>query len=258
MPPDLPNEQELVLKKRARRRLVGAIALVLLMIIILPRVLEDRAALAPQEAIKITMPIVPNSQEVVALNEEVVEPKLESNPSETIPDSPQAAATVDAMPSEYSKDLFSTAKQESSNDSSASKSATATNSVDKAKSVEKVQEKAVVKNEAVKAVEKKTSEVKVSEPKPESVPKLADEAVSKKNPASFTVQVGVYSDANNVKYLQGKIKEMGINSRTEKVSTPKGEKIRLKAGSFSSRPDAVKAQVKLQKIGLSGMVVSND
>ena len=89
-------------------------------------------------------------------------------------------------------------------------------------------------------------------------PKVAEVAASKKNPASFTVQVGVYSDANNVKYLQGKIKEMGLSSHTEKVATPKGEKIRLKAGSFSSRPDAVKAQVKLQKIGLSGMVIGND
>ena len=32
MPPELTNDQELSLKKRARRRLVGAIALVLLMV----------------------------------------------------------------------------------------------------------------------------------------------------------------------------------------------------------------------------------
>lgn len=35
-------DQGLSFKKRARRRLVGAIALVLLMVIILPMVLEDR------------------------------------------------------------------------------------------------------------------------------------------------------------------------------------------------------------------------
>ena len=54
MPPVLANDQELALKKRARRRLVGAVALVLLMVIVLPMILKDRAALAPQEAIKIT------------------------------------------------------------------------------------------------------------------------------------------------------------------------------------------------------------
>lgn len=35
---------------------MGAIALVLLMVIILPMMLQDRAALAPKDAIKITMP----------------------------------------------------------------------------------------------------------------------------------------------------------------------------------------------------------
>lgn len=56
MPLDSPNEQELNLKKRARRRLVGAIALVLLMVIVLPQVLQDRATMPRQEAIAITMP----------------------------------------------------------------------------------------------------------------------------------------------------------------------------------------------------------
>jgi DedD protein len=60
MPPELPNDQELSLKKRARRRLVGAIALVLLMVIVLPMILQDRSALAPQAPIKITMPDVPS------------------------------------------------------------------------------------------------------------------------------------------------------------------------------------------------------
>jgi DedD protein len=50
------NDQELILKKRARRRLVGAIALVLLMVIVLPMILQDRAATQPQEQVTITLP----------------------------------------------------------------------------------------------------------------------------------------------------------------------------------------------------------
>ena len=50
------GDQELNLKKRARRRLVGAIALVLLMIIVLPMILKDRAATNPQEKITISLP----------------------------------------------------------------------------------------------------------------------------------------------------------------------------------------------------------
>ena len=49
-------DQGLNFKKRARRRLVGAIALVLLMIIILPMLLEDRENTPPKEEIAIVMP----------------------------------------------------------------------------------------------------------------------------------------------------------------------------------------------------------
>lgn len=57
MPPVLPIDLEINLKKRARRRLVGAIALVLLMLIFLPMILQDRTSLSQTEAIKITMPV---------------------------------------------------------------------------------------------------------------------------------------------------------------------------------------------------------
>ena len=56
MQKDTSSDQELNLKKRARRRLVGAIALVLLMIIVLPMLLKDRAASQPQDKITITLP----------------------------------------------------------------------------------------------------------------------------------------------------------------------------------------------------------
>ncbi|CAN4270527.1 Sporulation-like domain containing protein [Methylophilaceae bacterium] len=55
MQKDAPNDQELTLKKRARRRLVGAIALVLLMIIVLPMILKDRSVSTPTEEITITL-----------------------------------------------------------------------------------------------------------------------------------------------------------------------------------------------------------
>ena len=53
---EIASEQELNFKKRARRRLVGAIALVLLMIIVLPIILKDRNSSNTQEKITITLP----------------------------------------------------------------------------------------------------------------------------------------------------------------------------------------------------------
>src|SRR5690606_13792625 len=50
------DEQEIQFKKRARRRLVGAIALVLLMVTILPMVLDDKSANLSQQEITISIP----------------------------------------------------------------------------------------------------------------------------------------------------------------------------------------------------------
>jgi len=72
----------------------------------------------------------------------------------------------------------------------------------------------------------------------------------------FTVQVGVYSDAANVKRLQEQLKQAGFVTKTEKIKTAKGESIRLRAGSYPSRQDATLALAKIKDLGLPGMVVS--
>lgn len=50
------DEQELQFKKRARRRLVGSVALVLVMIVGLPMLLEDRNDQIPKPPVSITIP----------------------------------------------------------------------------------------------------------------------------------------------------------------------------------------------------------
>jgi DedD protein len=79
-----------------------------------------------------------------------------------------------------------------------------------------------------------------------------------RNEGSFTIQVGVFSDIENVKQLQVKLKQAGLTSKTEKITTPKGQKIRLRAGNFGSRQEAAYALTKLQEADLSGMVISNN
>ncbi|HEY9210995.1 MAG TPA: SPOR domain-containing protein [Methylotenera sp.] len=221
MPPDLPNEQELTLKKRARRRLVGAIALVLLMVIILPQVLQDRALLAQQEPIKITMPM-----DTSPLNQQPVS---------------QDVADVKALNSDESV------------------------SDDKVPDfIEPVTEPVVVKqieNKPVKETQINTAiapqpEKKVAVKTPDAGKAQTQAAI--KPQESFTVQVGVYSDVDNVKRLQEQLKQAGFSTHTEKVKTPKGDSLRLKAGNFNSREDAVAALAKIKAIGLSGIVIGNE
>ncbi len=266
MPPDLPNEQELSLKKRARRRLVGAIVLVLLMLVVLPRILQDRVALVPQEAIKITMTESADHQQLNAASVAgtpvqtptlpQVDPNLDSATKTPVPETPTPAGVV-----EKSDNL------KSANNNADSKNTLALESIAKdAKTTDqKVTEpKATLANglRLPDVSEPKVSDLKLVDSKP-LVAKVVDSKIddvktTQKKDGNFSIQVGVYSEVANVKQLQAKLKETGFNSHTQKITTPKGEKIRLRAGSFVTRQEANAAIPKLQKIGLSGMVVSNE
>ena len=266
MPPDLPNEQELSLKKRARRRLVGAIVLVLLMLVVLPRILQDRVALAPQEAIKITMTESADHQQLNAASVAgtpvqtptlpQVDPNLDSATKTPVPETPTPAGLA-----EKSDNL------KSANNNADSKNTLALESIAKdAKTTDqKVTEpKATLANglRLPDVSEPKVSDSKLVDSKP-SVAKVVDSKIddvktTQKKDGNFSIQVGVYSEVANVKQLQAKLKQTGFSSHTQKITTPKGEKIRLRAGSFVTRQEANAAITKLQKIGLSGMVVSNE
>lgn len=225
MPPDLPNEQELILKKRARRRLVGAIALVLLMVIILPQVLQDRALLAQQEPIKISMP------------------ELANTPVETVINNPVVTSAVNQQPE--SEDIAAVSPESPVEIASGDKAPDLKESVAEPVAVKKTENKPL-----------KEAENKVAVKTPEAGKAQTQAPI--KSQESFTVQVGVYSDADNVKRLQEQLKQAGFSTHTEKVKTPKGDSLRLKAGQFNTREDAVAALGKIKAIGLSGIVIGNE
>jgi DedD protein len=217
MPPSQLNEQEIQFKKRARRRLVGAIALVLLMVTVLPMVLDDRATKTQQQEIAITIP----SQDGTDFTSKVVpvvpvKPLPESKPDNFPGDKTDAGNTVADLP-----------KPQPQNPGKS--------------------ELAPVKPPA--QAEAGKQEIAKSEPAhPES---------AQVNGENFVVQIGVFSDAANVKKLQQKLQTLGYKSHTEKLTTPKGEKIRLRTAPFASRAQAEDALIAIKDAGLSGMVVMN-
>jgi DedD protein len=185
------SDLELNLKKRARRRLVGAIALVLLMVIVLPMILKDRAAIAPAEKIIITLP------------SEQAQPASDFD-SNIVPAEPADAMTDEAKPDALPEKETNTAPRAEAEAPAPAKDSPA----------------------------KETSGTK------------------------FYVQVGVFSDAGNVKQLQAKLTDLGYKSQTEKISTDKGQKIRLRTQVFGDRNEAAIALENIKDAGLTGMVVS--
>lgn len=243
MPPDLANDQELALKKRARRRLVGAIALVLLMVIVLPQILEDRVVVTKQENIKITMPateeilIMPESTEKVAAEPPVISPS-----TETIVETP-AIGDLPGAPVEQ-----------------AQKSAPVdTTVVNQEKPVSPVAAEKAEPTElaGAKKAEVKTESVKSPEPTQQNASKHKSTSDAQKGQVQFTVQIGVYSNLDNLKKAQEQLKQAGFSAYTEKVSGSKGELIRLRTGHFKSRQDAINGQAKLKKAGITGNVVES-
>ena len=244
MPPELPNEQELTLKKRARRRLVGAIALVLLMVIVLPQVLQDRALLAQQEAIKITMPeaATENQAKVNAAISPVDMADTQSSSNNAVPIADNQQAEPDAAPEPVIE-----------------KPAIAKVPETKKIEMKANPEPAVEKTAPVKVVEVKKPQAPAMVAEAEKSSPVAPEVKGvQKSSETFAVQVGVYSDMANVKRLQDQLKQAGFTTHTEKIKTPKGESVRLKAGSYASRQEAVTALAKMKEIGLSGIVVGNE
>ncbi|MFA6178940.1 MAG: SPOR domain-containing protein [Candidatus Methylopumilus sp.] len=220
------NDQEIQFKKRARRRLVGAIALVLIMVAVLPMVLDDHVSKTPQQEIAISIPSQENSDftsKIVPVapaagQEPIVEvpaelppvPIANPEPAQKAVEKPAKPVTAESLP----------------------------------KTVEPVAKSQPAKTEAPK-------------PKKEAAARLVDDKkVAEAATGPVYVQIGVFSDAANVKQLQQKLSALSLKSYTEKIDTPKGEKTRLRAGPFASRQDAESALVKLKDVGLNGMIVS--
>jgi len=201
---------------------VGAIALVLLMVILLPIVLEDRAAPDSQEEIAILMP------DGSAAN-------VDDNQVDTEKMSPEAALEVEtlALPEVMPPKAEPKPKPV------------------KPKVVEPKEVKAKpVPKPTVKPVEKKVKEEKVV------VKETAKKTTPKQESGQFYVQIGVFSNIENVKKLQVKLDELGYQSVTEKMTTDSGEKTRLRTVSFDGRNEAAIALENIKDAGLTGMVVS--
>lgn len=240
MPPELPNDEVLNLKKRARRRLVGAIALVLLMVIVLPMILQDRASLAPQDAIKIIMPNVADAN----VNNQVFATPIDATQISELPIAVEEPNSLNVVSDEtIVNDKVNSVKNQANKES-----------VDDKNLAANLEKKAEVKEIVTKLAKEKPAPTPTEFP----VGDTLESKVQGKIKTSFTIQVGVYSDSANVKQLQAKLKDAGYASHAEKIATAKGEKIRVRAGNFPSRQEATDALVKLQKAGLSGMVISNE
>ena len=277
------SEQELQLKKRARRRLVGAVVLVSAVAVVLPMVLDSEPKPVRQNVdIHIPSPeageFKPKTSEAPQQPVAPIKGLPEAPPSDTAPaaspstPSAQASAQVrmDTAPKPEApaakgsgatdRDTSSTAKDrtESARPSTPPPKVEATAprqppSSERAESTRSASAAPASKPE-VAARAASGSDSTASARSTSASPKRASEAEA--DSGNYVVQVAALADAAKARQLQKQMSGAGLKTYTEVVSTKTGEITRVRAGPYATREAAEKARAQLKKAGLDGQVVA--
>jgi DedD protein len=214
------SDEELQLKKRARRRLVGAIVLVTAVAVILPMVLDSEPRPVNQN-VDIQIPS-PDSGEFKPKAQARGTPPADGSPLKGMPpaaksESPAPAAKADAAPARAAATSDEAPAAAPKRDQSASSEST----------------------DAAKTAKRED-------------PKSSDGASAG---GAFVVQVAALADTSRVKQLQKQIAGVGVKTYTEVVTTKAGEVTRVRAGPYATREAAESARTQIKKAGLDGKVV---
>ncbi|MBK6975366.1 MAG: SPOR domain-containing protein [Sterolibacteriaceae bacterium] len=227
------SENQLELKKRARRRLVGAVALALTAVIVLPMVMDHEPKPLTQD-IQIRIP----SQDAKDVSKPVANPAAAPADTKSKP-SPEPAPAPDAP----------TATQKPAEPETAGAAPPPPAKPD-VKPVPKPEPKPDVKPEP-KAEAKDGGKTERQA--------MVEAILSGNEPpqptGQFIVQLGAFGDPANVGKVRTRVKAAGFNSYAETVKGPKGKQTRVRAGPFASREAALQAAAKLKHAGLPGVVV---
>lgn len=211
------SDEELQLKKRARRRLVGAIALVLLIVVFLPMILDSEPKPLNQD-IAITIPPIPKP-------ESMPQTPAPATGAASTPTIPHVAGMPEATPAVVKPGSTSGVEPKTASP----KGETHRSEVNtEAKPEGKPAPRPVQKHEV--------------RPAPPDHPATSDE--------SFVVQLGAFSNAANAKVLQKKLQDNKFKAYTELVRNSAGDRTRVRVGPYASRDAAEKARDRLKSMKL--------
>jgi DedD protein len=247
-------------KKRARRRLIGAVALALAVVIVLPMILDSEPKPLNEDiAIQIPSKDQPAAHAGAASQPEAAQP-----PAADSGKMASAAAALDRK-----EEIVEPAAVPAPAPTPA---VTAPASAAPPKPVEKPAEKPAAKPEEKKpAAAERKEEPKKEAPKPKAAEQGDDAAralailegkpaaaAAAKKPAAagkFVIQVAALATQDKVNELRNKLSGAGIHSYTQKIATQSGDRTRIRVGPFGSRDEAEKMGARIKKLGLNATIV---
>jgi DedD protein len=232
-PEDEPMDPMLPEKKRARRRLIGATALVLAAVIGLPMIFDSEPRPISQD---INIQIPPRDKA----------PAMNASP---MPLPPTQATQPEAPPPEAQKPEAKAAADAASSAPSAPPAPSASD----AKPEPRQPSSAALAGEKAATVAVGEKRVDSLVDKPSAAPADATKSADK-NKGRFIVQVAAVSNKAKVDELLQKLKRGGIEGYWQKITTKEGDRFRVRVGPFSSRDEAEKMSKRIDKLGLHGTI----
>lgn len=247
----MAETDNLDLKKRARRRLVGSVALALFAAVVLPMVM-DREPTPSEQDVQIHIPGQDSPYSGKAPNGEA-QPEAAAQPGNAPADADLATPPV---PLAGAQDGADAADANAAQDKPV-KPPVKTESKPEAKPEPKVVAKPLPKPEAPKPTPDRESAgaetARLSADAARAAALLEGRSVAANSPStseSLVVQLGAYRDRANALALRDKLKAAGFPAYSETL----GDKTRVRVGPFSSRDAAEQAMQRLAAKGYKGVV----
>ena len=264
-------------KKRARRRLIGAVALVLGAIVLLPMVFDSEpknasddlsveipsqnssfnpaspvpatssasgSALAPATPPAAQSSLVPGAPLTPA---ESSAAKGSGSPPQVNP------AVASSLPASTGVNPTATPAQSSATPRTAAASTPASTAASSAKQPD-------VKADKTDKTSSKSAATGHSDD-PRALAALEGKDITPTSPSehgaeSFAVQIGAFSNADKVKEVRDRLQAAGLKPYTESLSTAQGPRTRVRVGPFATHEAAESAREKVKGLGYDGSVVT--
>jgi DedD protein len=233
------------LRRRARRRLIGAIVLALAAAVLLPLLLESEPKPLGDD-VSIQIPPIDTGKFINPLSPGAPDPKVRRDGAVvSVP-----APAVESPAAQWPAGNDATA-------ASPSGSAPAASGVAPAPASPTPSPKAPETKPAAPESQPGASPPP-TESKPDAKPASTDaKSAPAKTSGAFVVQVAAFSDRYGARALVIKLKRGGFPGYTEAVATDKGTLHRVRVGPYSSRDVADSARAKLKAAGFDGVVTRN-
>lgn len=256
------------LRRRARRRLIGAIVLALAAAVLVPMLLEsDPKPLG--EDVSVRIPPVDDSKFVSKLGdkgkapgEQPIVAKATTEPPKAEPAAPVAAPAAQSAPAKDAgapppASSRALAQAEQRVISPQSKPAPGTDGAGvSASTASKAAVPATGGTTAPTAEPPKSADAtKAAEPaKPADVPKAVEPAAA--GAGAYSVQLAAFTDDKGANTLAAKLKKAGHPSYVEPYETSRGRVWRVRVGPYPSREAAESARTRLKAEGQNGILAA--